>query len=378
MVEALRYGLVGYGLNALGHSSELTNHPRLIGRTRWIVGFDPDPNTNQMLNKIKGIKVAKSFEDLLDTAGLDAVIICSPPQYHVEQTVAALEAGLHVFSEVPMAINENDIKKIINAEDNSGKVYQLGENYCFYSEVLFAGHLASSGKIGPIVYTESEYLHDVTYRWREGNFGDINTPRIDSWYQLFDPLMYAHTIGPAQVALGGIKKPISFIEVVSYANDIGGYQANPICHPAKAFQVGLFKTETGAIAKCANAYIFAREPSRLIIQVTGSLGTYECYQIGKPGRLFLTDGHKISKSRHRKGKSKIVDNRELSTIIPPVEGLHYGSSVRIMDDWLQAIDNNIKPVIHAKIAANFCLSGIAASKSARSGGKPIKIKKFSE
>ena len=374
MVEALRYGLVGYGLNALGHTSELKNHPSLAGRTRWIVGFDPDPNANQMLSKIKGIKVAKSFGDLLDTAHLDAIIISSPPQYHADQAVAALEAGLHVFSEVPMAINEKDIKKIINAEDNSGKVYQLGENYCFYSEVLFAGHLASSGKIGPIVYTESEYLHDVTYRWREGNFGDIDKPRIDSWYQLFDPLMYAHTIGPAQVALGGIKKPIPFIEVVSYANDIGGYQANPICHPAKAFQVGLFKTETGAIAKCANAYIFAREPSRLIIQVTGSLGTYECYQIGKSGRLFLTDGHRISKSRQRKGKSKIVDNTELSAIIPPVEGLYYGSSVRIMDDWLQAINNNIKPVIHAKIAANFCMSGIQASRSARDGGKPKEIK----
>lgn len=78
MVEALRYGLVGYGLNALSHTSELKNHPRLIGRTRWIVGFDPDPNANQMLNKIKGIKVAKSFEDLLDTTDLDAIIISSP------------------------------------------------------------------------------------------------------------------------------------------------------------------------------------------------------------------------------------------------------------------------------------------------------------
>ena len=374
MVEALRYGLVGYGLNALGHTSELKNHPRLTGRTRWIVGFDPDPNANLMLNKNESIKVAKSFEDLLDTDELDAVIISSPPQYHADQAVAALEAGLHVFSEVPMAINEKDIKKIINAEDNSGKVYQLGENYCFYSEVLYAGHLASSGKIGSIVYSESEYLHDVTYRWREGNFGDVDTPRIDSWYQLFDPLMYAHTIGPAQVALGGIKKPMPFIEVVSYANDIGGSQANPICHPAKAFQVGLFKTETGAIAKCANAYIFAREPSRLIIQVTGSLGTYECYQIGKPGRLFIADGHRISKSRHRKGKSKIVDNSELSANIPPVEGLFYGSSVRIMDDWLQAINTNIKPIIHAKVAANFCMSGIQASRSARDGGKPKEIK----
>lgn len=374
MTKPLCIGLLGYGLNAAEHIVELEKHQTLSGRTRMIVAYDPNLEAQKNIEKLNEVKVADSLDDFLDTPELDAIIISSPPQFHANQAIAAMESGYHVFSEIPMTLNEKDIERIISAEESSQKIYQLGEGYCFIPEVLYAGYLIESGKIGPSVYAESEYLHDVTYRWRKRNFGDIDTPRVDSWYQLFDPLMYAHSIGPAEVALGGINNPIPFVNVTSFANEIGGYEGLPICNPAKSFQVGLFQTESGAIAKCANAYIFAREPNRLIIQVIGRTGAYECYQIGKPGRLFLAEGHRITRSHHRKGTSVIINEEELNRVIPRVESFYFGGSVRIMDDWLNAIEMNRKPMINAKIAANFCHAGIAASKSARSGGTPQKIK----
>lgn len=373
-MSKINYALVGYGLNAMGHKTELESHPLLKGRTKLIGAFDPDPEAKKNIQNEEGVKIAKSYEDLLDTETLDAILICSPPQHHASQAIAALESGYHVFSEIPMCLKEKDIEKIIGAEESSGMVYQLGENYCFYPEVLYASYLATSGKIGPSVYAESEYLHDVTYRWRKNCRGDIDTPRVNSWYQLFDPLMYAHSIGPAQAALGGIGHPMPFIKVTSYSNDIGGYEGEPICTPAKSFHVGLFKTETEAIAKCANAYVFAREPPRMMIQVVGRVGTYECYEIGRPGRLFLAEGHKITRSRHRKGKSQTIDKQALAQVIDPVEGLYYGGQARVVDNWLTSIENNKKPLLHAKIGANFCHSGIAASKSAQAGGIPKRIK----
>jgi predicted dehydrogenase len=376
MTKPLNIGLVGYGLNSVEQKNELERHPLLKGSTKLIVGYDPDTNAQERLHTLESIKVAKSFEDLLDTEGLEAVLINSPPQFHAEQAVAALESGLHVFSEIPMAIKDKDLERIISAEEVSHKTYQLGENYCFIPEVIYAAHLVSSGKIGKIVYAESEYLHDVTYRWRQGGYGDITTPRIDSWYQLFDPLMYAHTIGPAQVAMGGLESPIPFVEVVSYSNDLGGHDKEPICYPAKAFQVALFKAESGAIAKCANAYVIAREPPRLTLQVIGSLGTYESYQFGLPGYLFLADNHKISSSRHRKGKKRKVDLETISEIVPSVQGDHFGADVRVLKDWLLAITKEKRSTFSAKIGANFCIAGIAASKSARSNAKSIAIKNY--
>ncbi len=370
--KRITYGLVGYGLEGWAHTLELKIAPLLRGRTKLITGFDPDPKYQEKLSKHKNVKVAQSFEDLLDTPDLDAIIVCSPPQFHADQVIAGLEAGKHVYSEVPMALNAKEIEMIIDAEEKSGKKYQLGENYAFFSEVLYAGNLISSEKIGPGVYAESEYLHDVTYRWRQGKMGGPDTPRVDSWYSMMEPMEYAHTIGPAQVALGGIKSPMPFIEAKSYINSNGGYEGNPICRPSGSFQVALFRTETNAIAKCANAFVIAREPTRMMIQVIGRTGSYECYKIGRPGRLFLADGHEITQLRHRKGRIKRVGKFELSKRVPLRLGTYHGAKPRIMDDWLSAIEKDLTPALNAKVAANMCMAGICAAKSAHQNS-PVSI-----
>ncbi|UYP46932.1 Inositol 2-dehydrogenase/D-chiro-inositol 3-dehydrogenase [Candidatus Lokiarchaeum ossiferum] len=360
----IKYGLAGFGLNGWGHIMEIKFGPLLRGRAEFIACFDPNPKNQQKLSKHKNVKIAQSFEDLLDTPGMDAIIVSSPPQFHADQVVAGLEAGKHVYSEVPMALNETEIERIIAAEELSRKKYQYGENYTFFSEVLYAGNLISSGKIGPAVYAESEYLHDVTYRWRQGFMGGPETPRIESWYSLIEPMQYAHTIGPAQVALGGIESPAPFIEVKSYINSNGGYQGDPICRPSGSFQVALFRTENNAVAKCANAFVIAREPTRMMIQVIGRTGSYECYQIGKPGRQFIADGHKITRFRHRKGKAKRVGKFQLSRNVPLRLGTYHGAQPRIMDNWFTSIEKDLIPALNAKVAANMCMAGICAAKSA--------------
>lgn len=362
----LKIGLVGFGLNALGWSVELRINPLLRGKTEIAGVFDPSPEGRERITKAR-LHPVEDFEALRNISGLQALFINSPPQFHAQQSQIALESGLHVYSEVPMALTKLEIEKLIATQDTHPKVkYQLGENYCFLSEVLYAGHLVSSGKIGKAVYAESEYLHDVTYRWRQGKKGDSNTPRVESWYSKFDPLAYAHSIGPAQVALGGIDHPMAFTEVQSYGNFNGGVEDKPECLPSFSFHVALFKSETNAIAKCANAYVFAREPSRLIIQVTGRTGTYECYKIGGKGRLFSAENHLI-KFGHRVGKVSRVGQHAISKVIPRSVGGHYGANARTVRNWLDAINSDKDPAINTKVAGNFCLSGIAASESARNG-----------
>ena len=241
---------------AHGHRLLLESHPFFRSRVKAIAGLDPSPEAQTSMTK-KGLFIASSMEDLLNVKDLHAVLIASPPQFHAEQAVAALEAGKHVYSEVPMALTAQEVEKIVAVEEKHPQLkYQYGENYCFIAEVMYAGYLASTGKIGPTIYAEAEYLHDVTYRWRQHQRGSPSTPSVKSWYSLFDPLAYAHSIGPTQVALGGLKTPMEFTEVQSYGNDIGALEvpdSPAICSPAYGFHVALFKTTTGAIAKCANA-----------------------------------------------------------------------------------------------------------------------------
>ena len=66
------------------------------------------------------------WRSLIDAGGLDAVLIASPAGTHVEIVLTALEAGLHVFCEKPLAITLADIDRITRARDSAGKVVQVG------------------------------------------------------------------------------------------------------------------------------------------------------------------------------------------------------------------------------------------------------------
>jgi predicted dehydrogenase len=65
-------------------------------------------------------------EEVILTPGLDAVMVASPNAAHASTVLAALDHGLHVFVEKPLAITLEDIDRIIDAEGSSGRVVQVG------------------------------------------------------------------------------------------------------------------------------------------------------------------------------------------------------------------------------------------------------------
>jgi predicted dehydrogenase len=274
-----------------------------------------------------------------------------------------------------MALSRADIEKIIDAAMRSPKAtYALSEEYCFLSGVLYAAHLASSGKIGPVVYCESEYIHDVTFRFCKGP-GGPEVPRVDSWYAEFDPLMYAHAIGPAMVGMGGLKAPAAFTEVQSYANSIGDDPDNPICKPASSFQVALFKTAGGAICKVAGGYVYAREPPRRVFLLTGRYGSFELYSPNGAARVFIADGFVVSRWMQREGNRSRVGWLKRDKVAGFEIGGHWGGNVRLKRDWVASIEAGQQPALSARISANMCMAGICAVEAARSG-KPVQIPSF--
>lgn len=369
MVE-LTYAIVGIGPRSRAIRAGINR------KMKFAAIFDPNPAVKEKYES-KGLKVCDTYEELL-SSGVDAVVIASPPQFHAEQAIKALNAGLHVFSEVPMAIKKEDIQRIIDADEQNPKAkYMLGENNCFDPDVLYTSHLVTSGKFGPIVYAEQEYIHDVSYRWRGKNTTDYkNTPKLEGWYSLFDPLAYAHTILPAQVAMGGLDNLMKFEEVNSYANDIGGENGKPVCAPAKAFHVGLFKTSTNAICKCSAAYVYARPTIRFTHWVVGRFGSIESVGKGKKSHVFIADGFNIKKGK-RMGKKSSMNKLKYFFWLKKNGYNPWSQTVRVMNEWIIAIKSGKNPRLNARNVANSCEAGLAAGEAAKTG-KPIKIEKYEE
>ena len=121
----IRIGVVGGGMIAqamhLPHLNELHEQFAVTALA------EPSRTVREALVARFGIPHAhQDWRAMLDAAPLDAVLVASPAATHVEVTVAALEQGLHVFCEKPLAITLADIDRIVAARDRAGRVVQVG------------------------------------------------------------------------------------------------------------------------------------------------------------------------------------------------------------------------------------------------------------
>lgn len=71
-------------------------------------------------------KTFHEYEQLLDEDGLQAVIIATPPHWHALQFLAALERGLDVYCEKPLAYDVREGQAMVAAAQDAGRVVQVG------------------------------------------------------------------------------------------------------------------------------------------------------------------------------------------------------------------------------------------------------------
>ncbi len=100
-------GVIGCGAHAQHHAKNYGDHFLTYGV------WDPDPKA---MERINGKKYA-SLEALLAEKQIDAVMICSPDEYHLTQIKAALMAGKHVFCEKPLMVPGEDIEDLESVFD---------------------------------------------------------------------------------------------------------------------------------------------------------------------------------------------------------------------------------------------------------------------
>src|SRR5688572_28595017 len=77
----------------------------------------------------------RDFDEMIAT-DLDAVIVATPLQLHVPQTVAALRRVKHVLSEVTAAVTVEECPLLVEAVRQSGRLYMLAENCNYRRDIM--------------------------------------------------------------------------------------------------------------------------------------------------------------------------------------------------------------------------------------------------
>lgn len=96
-------------------------------------------------------EIAHAFTDavaLLDTDLLDAVIISTPHDTHYPLAQQALNNGLHVFCEKPLAMTYAEADALATLAEQRARVNRVGFTYTYFPMLRYAARLIADGYIG--------------------------------------------------------------------------------------------------------------------------------------------------------------------------------------------------------------------------------------
>lgn len=115
------------------------------------------------------------WRDMIEDDRIDLFDNGGPNNIHAEPSIAAAEAGKHVFCEKPLARNAEEAKMMLDAVEKAGVKNMVAFNYRFVPAIRQAKELIDSGALGRIYHFRAVYLQE----WIMPHFGTPKIWRLD-------------------------------------------------------------------------------------------------------------------------------------------------------------------------------------------------------
>jgi predicted dehydrogenase len=187
----LRVGIAGYGLaGAFFHAPLIEAVDGLEVAT--VMTRSPE-RAEQARAAHAGVRVVESDDELM--TDVDLVVVASPNDSHAPIALAALERGLFVVVDKPMAVTAADARRVAEAGEGRVTVFQ---NRRWDGDFLTVRRLVRSGALGKVTRFESRFERfrpEIKHGWREegdpalggGVLLDLGPHLVDQAIQLFGP-----------------------------------------------------------------------------------------------------------------------------------------------------------------------------------------------
>jgi predicted dehydrogenase len=135
-------GVGGWGKNVARVVGELAD-------LAWICDIDEARRT-EYAARYPQARVTGSFDDLLDDADVDAVVIATPVPTHHALAKQALEAGKHVFVEKPPAMRAEEMEELVALAEKRRLVLMPGHLLLYHPGLVKVKELVDAGALGEI------------------------------------------------------------------------------------------------------------------------------------------------------------------------------------------------------------------------------------
>ena len=191
MSRSVRIGIVGTSWWA-----DYLYLPSLIGYPRAEVAAlcsRNQANAEALAKKFGVADVFADYRDLIERGGIEALVVATPDDTHYPIVMAALDAGLHVLCEKPMANNAEHANAMYEKAQAAGVKHVVMFTYRWLPQYVYMRELVAEGYLGRCLHADLQCMMHYSrdrYRWRfdrqraNGVLGDLGSHMIDlaRWY----------------------------------------------------------------------------------------------------------------------------------------------------------------------------------------------------
>ncbi|MBE7024593.1 MAG: Gfo/Idh/MocA family oxidoreductase [Ruminococcaceae bacterium] len=188
-MKEIRVGIIGTGNLANTHATHYNNVPGV----QIAACCDLNRQRAEEFAKVHNVeKVYDTYEELVKDPTLDAVSVVTWNNSHCKISIAALEAGLHVLCEKPMAISAEEGKRMQAVADKKGKLLMIGFVRRFGLNTEIAKSYIDNGMLGNIYYAKTRCIRRVgnPLGWFADKSRSGGGPLIDLGVHMIDLARY--------------------------------------------------------------------------------------------------------------------------------------------------------------------------------------------
>lgn len=193
MPDRLRAVVIGAGQAGEGHTVALQN----VGVDVVAICSRTPSVVSEVARRLGVEQASTDWRKTLDTERPDIVDIATPASAHVEQISAALEAGCHVYTDKPLAVEADEARKLYQLSRQKGLRTAIAATWMYDPGIVYLADLVAAGSIGKPLAVETRMVSPWPY------------PGTAIWINYFSQgggvlnNRFSHQLAAAQRIVGG-------------------------------------------------------------------------------------------------------------------------------------------------------------------------------
>lgn len=333
-------------------------------------------------------KMTTSYKEMLKMPELDAVILCTSWETHIEMCIQAMKAGKYVGCEVGGAYSIRECWKLVETYEQTGIPMMFMENCVYGRDEMLIANMAQLGILGEIVHCEGGYRHDLR---DEISFGKENRHyRLSNYIHRNTENYPTHELGPIAKLLH-INRGNRMLTVSSVASKAAGLKE--YIKNKKPDDIALSHTTfnqgdiVNTMIKCYNGETILLTLDTTLpryysrgFTVQGTKGMY----MEENRSIFLDDAS--SAKDHfawQKHWGNVEEYREKyehpvwkKYLQDGIKKGHDGMDYLVFCDFIKCIQEHSEAAIDVYDAASWMCISVLAEESIAMGGQPLAIPDF--